>query len=53
MKNIGPFYTSKFPSAAPYTAPSFPGEQPLKKSIGSCKSEMNELEMRLKAVMAL
>ncbi len=43
IKNIGPFYTNKFPAVPTYSAPSFPEEQGLKKSINSCKSALQDL----------
>lgn len=43
IKSIGPFYTSKLPSVAPYTAPSFNEEKSLKQSISKCKTSIQEL----------
>ena len=39
----GPFYTNKFPSVGQYQVPTYAGEAGLKKSIPSCKSEIQDL----------
>ena len=39
----GPFYTSKFPSVGQYQVPTYTGEAGLKKSITSCKTEIQDL----------
>ena len=53
IKSIGPFYTNKFPSTAQFTMPTCDGEPALKKSIGNCKSSIQELELRMRAAMAM
>ena len=52
IKTIGPFYATRFPTVPAYTPPTFKEEQTLKKSIGGCKSALQELEVRLRAMMA-
>ena len=43
IKGVGPFYTNKFPSLPPYSAPSFVEEKTLKQSMAKCKSSLQEL----------
>ena len=43
IKAIGPFYTNKFPSNIQFTMPTLENEPSLKKSIGGCKSAIQEL----------
>lgn len=52
IKNIGPFYTNKFPTVPVYTPPVFLEEQSLKKSMANCKSAIQELEMRMRVLLA-
>lgn len=53
VKAIGPFYTNKFPAVPAYSAPVFGEEQGLKKAMGSCKSALQELEARMRALAAM
>ena len=53
VKSIGPFYTNKFPSTAQFVMPTFENESGLKRSIGSCKSSIQELELRMRAALTL
>lgn len=53
IKTIGPFYTNKFPSVPAYTAPVFNEEQGLKKSINNCKSALQDLEVRMRAMLTI
>jgi hypothetical protein len=51
MKTIGPFYTNKFPTIAQYTPPTFSEEQSLKKSLATCKSSIQELEIKMRMLL--
>jgi hypothetical protein len=53
IKSIGPFYTNKFPTVPSYTAPVYPEEQGVKKSISSCKSALQDLELRMRAILTM
>jgi hypothetical protein len=53
IKAIGPFYTNKFPTVPAYSAPTFAEEQGLKKSITSCKSALQDLEVRMRALLTI
>jgi len=49
----GPFYCSKFPTAPAYTPPQFSEEKSLKQSISSCKSALQELELKMRAILTM
>jgi hypothetical protein len=53
FKAVGPFYTNKFPTVPAYSAPLFGEEQALKKAMGSCKSALQDLELRMRALLTL
>ena len=53
IKNIGPFYINKFPTVPAYSAPVFAEEQGLKKSIGNCKSALQDLELKMRAMLTM
>ena len=53
IKTVGPFYTNKFPTLPPYSAPVFGEEKGLKQSITRCKSSLQDLEVRMRAALAM
>lgn len=48
LKNVGPFYTNRFPSVGQYMPQQFQEEAGIKKNIATCKAAIQELEVKMR-----